>query len=92
MILYVGSYAAATTYFADQIVWIPHFYRDYNYHGFKSVADYLNHNDNFRELLILQVFSLSVASVMYFAAGCLGYGARAVVGQMKRKPVHNSQP
>ena len=84
MFLYIGSYAATTTFFADQMVWIPFFYHDYNYHAFKSVADYLNHKNNFRELLELQVVSLLICSMMYFAAGSLGYGVKAMIDEMKK--------
>ncbi len=81
--LYLGSYYVTTAYCADKMVWIPFFYRDYNYHGFQSVMEYLHHKNNFRELLELQVFSFLVGSVMYFAAGSLGYGAKVVIEGMK---------
>jgi len=84
MLLYIGSYIVTTAIFADQMVWIPYFYHDYDYHGFKSVSDYLNHQDNYRELLELQIFSFMIASVMYFAAGSLGYGAKTIVEEMKQ--------
>jgi hypothetical protein len=84
MLLYIGSYIVTTAFFADKMVWIPYFYRDYSYHGFTSVADYLNHKNNFRELLELQVFSLLIGSLMYFAAGSFGYGAKAVIDGMQK--------
>ena len=84
MVLYLSSYLVTTTLFADKMVWIPFFYEDYTYHGFKSVTAYLHHQDNFRELLELQVFSLLVSSVMYVAAGSLGYGAKALMNGMKK--------
>jgi hypothetical protein len=84
LFLYIGSYTVTTGFFADQMVWIPFFYRDYNYHGFASVAAYLDHGNNFRELLELQVFSLSISSVLYFAAGSLGYGIRAALDRLKK--------
>ncbi len=84
MLLYIGSYIVTTAFFADKMVWIPYFYRDYNYHGFTSVADYLNHKNNFRELLELQVFSLLIGSLMYFAAGSFGYGAKAVIDGVQK--------
>ena len=83
MLLYIGSYVMTTAFFADKMIWIPFFYHDYNYHGFESVASYLNHENNFRELLELQVFSFSIGSVMYFTAGSLGYGAKAIIGGMR---------
>jgi hypothetical protein len=84
MVLYLASYSVTTAFFADKMVWIPYFYRDYTYHGFKSVTEYLNHNNNFRELLELQIFSLLISSLMYFAAGSLGYGAHSLVDGMKK--------
>jgi len=84
MILYIGSYFVTTAFFADKMVWIPYFYHDYNYHGFTSVADYLNHKNNFSELFELQVVSLLIGSAMYFAAGSLGYGARAMLDGLKK--------
>jgi len=84
MLLYIGSYIVTTAFFTDKMVWIPYFHRDYNYHGFTSVADYLNHKNNFRELLELQVFSLLIGSLMYFAAGSLGYSAKAVIDGTKK--------
>ena len=79
MLLYISSYVVTTTLFADKMVWIPFCYHDYTYHGFKSVSEYLNHNNNFRELLALQIVSILISSVIYFAIGCLGYGAKAII-------------
>lgn len=72
MLFYVGSYAVMTYIFSDQLAWIPFFHRDYTYHGFRSVREYMDHANNFRDLLILQIFSCGVCSVLYFAAGFLG--------------------
>ena len=79
MLLYIGSYILTTTVLADRMVWIPFFYHDYSYHGFESVTEYLNHENNYRELLGLQVFSLSTSSVLYLAAGSLGYSLKALM-------------
>ena len=84
MFLYLTSYVVTTVFFADKMVWIPFFYHDYNHHGFKSVTDYLNYKNNFRELLGLQIVSLLISSALYFAAGSLGYGARAALDAMKK--------
>lgn len=79
MLLYIGSYVVTTTALVDKMVWIPFFYHDYNYHGFQSVTEYLNHENNYRELLGLQVLSLSMSSVLYFAAGSLVYSLKALL-------------
>lgn len=84
MFLYIAGYFITTAFFAERMAWMPFSYHDYNYHGFKSVADYLNHKTNFRELLELQIFSLLICSVLYFAAGSLGYGAKAMIDGMKK--------
>jgi hypothetical protein len=84
MLLYIGSYIVTTTFLADRMVWIPFFYRDYNYHGPGSVTEYLNHENNYREWLKLQVFSFSISSVLYFAAGGLGYGIQALMDRIQR--------
>lgn len=84
MLLYIGSYIVTTAFFADKMAWIPYFHRDYNYHGFTSVTDYLNHKNNFRALLELQVFSLLIGSLMYFAAGSFGYVAKAMIDGMQK--------
>ena len=84
MFLYIGSYVLTTALFADRMVWIPFFHHDYNYHGFTSVAAYLNHGNNFRELLELHIFSFLLCSVMYIAAGSSGYGAKAMIEGMKK--------
>jgi hypothetical protein len=84
MLLYIGSYLVTTAFFSDQMVWIPFFYHDYNYHGFPSVTAYLNHRNNFRGLLELQIFSLLICSIIYFAAGILGYGAKAMIDGMRK--------
>lgn len=84
MAFYIGSYAITTTFLADRMVWIPFFYDDYNYHGFRSVTEYLSHEDNYRELLQLQIFSFSVSSVMYLAAGSVGYGIKAMLDRTRR--------
>ncbi len=83
MLLYIGSYFVSTAFFADKMVWIPFFYRDYTFWGFKSVSDYLKHNNNFRELLELQIISLLIGSIMYFIVGSLGYGAKAIIDWVK---------
>lgn len=88
-VLYLASYTITTAFFAGKMAWIPFFYRDYNYHGFKSVADYLNHKNNFRELLVLQIFSFSIGSVMYFAAGACGYAGAAILAAGNRR-VHSA--
>ena len=36
------------------------FYRDYEYHAFRSVYEYLNHSTNFKDHLVLQVVSLLI--------------------------------
>lgn len=84
MFLYVGSYMVTTTFFNDKMIWIPFFYHDYTYHGFQSVSDYLHHNNNFRELLELQIISFLISSVLYFTAGSLGYSAKALIDRMKK--------
>lgn len=84
MALYLGSYASTTAFLADRMVWIPFFYDDYNYHGFRSVTEYLNHEDNYRELFQLQIFSFSMGSVMYLAAGSVGYGIKAILDRTRR--------
>lgn len=84
MCLYIGSYIVTTTFLADRMVWIPFFYHDYTYQGFRSVAEYLNHENNYRELLQLQVFSFSMCSVMYFIAGNVGYGIKAMLDRTCR--------
>lgn len=79
MLFYVGSYAVMTYYFSGQVAWIPFFHRDYTYHGFGSVRDYMEHKENFRDLLVLQIISCLISSVMYFAAGMIG----AIVGNYR---------
>jgi hypothetical protein len=37
------------------MVWIQLFHCDYTYHSFQSLSDYLDHNNNFRELLDLDI-------------------------------------
>jgi hypothetical protein len=82
MLLYIGSYTVTTGFLADKMVWIPFFYNDYNYHGFTSAAEYLRHENNYVELLKLQVFSLLISSVMYVIAGSLGYIGKTVLETM----------
>ena len=82
MLLYIGSYAVTTGFLADKMVWIPFFYNDYHYHGFTSAAEYLSHENNYVELLKLQVFSLLISSVMYVIAGSLGYVGKTVLETM----------
>lgn len=84
MALYIGSYVITTTFLVDRMVWIPFFYHDYNYHGFRSVTEYLNYENNYRELLKLQIFSFSMSSVMYFAAGSGAYGIKAMLDRTGR--------
>jgi hypothetical protein len=79
MILYLGSYTVTTMFLIDKMTWIPFFYKDYNYHGFTSAAEYLRHEDNYAELLKLQIFSLVVSSGMYFIVGGIGYIGRTLL-------------
>jgi hypothetical protein len=83
MLFYIGAYVITTSLFADKMVWIPFFYRDYNHHGFRSIVDYLNYNNNERELLKLQAFSFSMSYVLYFMAGNLGYGINAMIDKIR---------
>ena len=82
-----------TRFFSDKMVWIPLFYRDYTYHGFNSVSDYLNHNNNYGELHVLQIISLLIGSVIYFTAGSLGYGAKSIIERIRNsaEPVKLNQ-
>jgi hypothetical protein len=82
--LYIGSYTVTTAFFADKMIWIPFFYQDYNYHGFQSVTEYLNYENNYFELLQLQVFAFLMSSVMYFAAGSVGYIVKATIDKMPK--------
>jgi hypothetical protein len=82
MLLYIGSYAMTTSFLADKMMWIPFFYNDYHYHGFTSPAEYLSHENNYVELLKLQVFSLLISSVMYVIAGSLGFVGKTVLETM----------
>jgi hypothetical protein len=84
MFLYIGSFVLTTTFFADRMVWIPFFYHDYNYHAFKSVTEYLNHENNYRELLELQLFSLLISSLMYFAAGSVGFTIKTMMDRARK--------
>ena len=77
-VLYLGGYLLTTAFLSDRMVWFPLDYRDYTYHGFTSVRDYLNHGNNFWDLLDLHTFSLLISSVIYFAAGGLGYGLKSL--------------
>jgi hypothetical protein len=70
--VYVGSYAVMTYFFADRLAWMPFFHRDYTYHGFQSVREYMDHKDNFVDLLVLQIFSCVICSALYFSAGIAG--------------------
>jgi len=39
----------------------------------------LNHKNNFRDLLELQIVSVLIGSALHFVAGSLGYGAKAMM-------------
>ena len=84
MLLYLASYTVTTGFLADKMVWIPFFYKDYIYHGFTSVAEYLRHENNYAELLNLQLFSLLISSVMYVIAGGLGYTGKTILQRMDK--------
>ena len=73
MFLYLSSYTLTTGLLSDKMKWIPFFYRDYEYHAFRSVYEYLDHSTNFKDLLVLQVVSLLISSILYFIAGIFGY-------------------
>lgn len=77
MALYIGSYAVMTYFFSDHLAWIPFFHRDYTYWGFRTVREYMDHKDNFRDLLVLQIISCLICSILYLAAGLAGVLFRA---------------
>jgi hypothetical protein len=54
----LASYAFSTGYFAQWIVQLPEYLRDYSYHGYTSPALYLS--TNYADLLGLQLFSWTV--------------------------------
>jgi hypothetical protein len=76
--LYVGSYAAATYSIPEKLAWMPFFHRDFTYNGYRSVDEFMNTRDNYRELLVLQIFSALLSSTLYIVAGVLGYGAASL--------------
>ena len=51
-----------TGWFAQQIVQLPEYARDYQHHGYASPHLYLS--DNYRPLLRLQIFSWAVATAL----------------------------
>ena len=85
------GYVIATALFPERIVWIPLFYRDYTFHGFASVAAYLDHKDNYRELLVLQLFSVLIMSGLYLALGVGGYFMSGLTKYGKTGVGHNSR-
>jgi hypothetical protein len=56
--LTLAIYAISTGFFAQSIVQLPEYLRDYTYHGYTSPQLYLS--TNYRALLGLQVFSWSL--------------------------------
>ena len=54
----LASYALSTGYFAQWIVQVPEYRRDYTYHGYTSPALYLS--TNYADLLGLQLFSWAI--------------------------------
>ncbi len=75
MAMYIGTYILLTTAFVDRLAWIPFWERDFSYHGFVSVREYMDHKTNFLDLLILHVISCGICSLLYFSAGFIGFGA-----------------
>jgi hypothetical protein len=54
----LASYALSTGFFAQRIVQLPEYLRDYPYHGYTSPALYLS--TNYVDLLGLQLFSWAI--------------------------------
>ena len=73
LVLYIGTYTITTSLFANRMKWIPFFFRDYEYQAFRSVEDYLNHSNNFKDLLVLQIFSFVLTFIFYLVAGLIGF-------------------
>jgi hypothetical protein len=59
--LTLASYAVSTGFFADSIVQLPEYLRDYTYHGYTSPQLYLSRN--YTELLGLQLFSWGITVI-----------------------------
>jgi hypothetical protein len=59
--LTLASYAISTSFFAQSIVQLPEYLRDYTHHGYTSPERYLS--TNYAELLRLQLFSWSVTVI-----------------------------
>ena len=57
----LGSYAVSTGFFAQWMVQLPEYMRDYTHHGYTSPELYLS--AHYAELLGLQVFSWSITTV-----------------------------
>ena len=57
----LASYAVSTKFFAQWMVQLPEYLRDYTYHGYTSPELYLS--THYAELLGLQVFSWSITTV-----------------------------
>lgn len=66
------TYAVSTRFFADRIVQLPEYVRDYTHHGYTSPEAYLA--TNYSALLELQVFSWAIgATGLLIVAGTAGW-------------------
>lgn len=75
MAMYIGTYVFLTSAFVDRLAWIPFWERDFAYHGFGSVREYMDHQTNFLDLLVVHVISCGICSILYFSAGFIGFAA-----------------
>ncbi len=71
--VYIGTYVLLTSFFVDRLAWIPFWERDFSYHGFGSVREYMEHKTNFLDLLVLQAISCGICSILYISAGLIGF-------------------
>lgn len=67
------SYLITFGLFSEHTLWMPEFYRDFMFHGFESVTEYLSHRDNFQDLFVLQTFSALISLLLYLGVGTIGY-------------------
>jgi hypothetical protein len=69
--IYLLTYSISTWLFADQLVQLPFFLKDYTYHGYQSPREYLFAGSNYADLMQLQVFSMGIVLLFQTMLGGL---------------------
>lgn len=85
LVIQLAAYAITTRFFADRLVQLPFFFKDYTYHAYVSPAEYLA--THYADLLGLQAFSTLVVFIFQITlSGLVAVAVREIRERSRQTP------